>query len=58
MLAIKMKELDLHIKQEERETLLVKLRIIEAETDCGLKLHQLDVKGPELRNRPIPLPWS
>lgn len=33
VMAIKMKELDLRIKQEEHEMLLIKLRIIESETD-------------------------
>ncbi len=40
-LAIKMKELDLLIKQEERETLLVKLRLIEAEADQAFRLQHL-----------------
>ncbi len=50
-LAIKMKELDLQIKQEERETLL-KLRLIEAETDQAFRLQQL--KEQDLKNRPVP----
>lgn len=40
VLAIKMKGLDRRIKQEERETLLIQLRVIEAETDRDLKLRQ------------------
>lgn len=40
VLAIKMKGLDRRIKQEERETLLIQLRVIEAETDRVLKLRQ------------------
>ncbi len=51
-LAIKMKELDLQIKQEERETLLIKLRLIEAETDQAFRLQQL--KEQDLKNRPVP----
>lgn len=57
-LAIKMKELDLRIKQEERETLLVKLRVMEAETDRDSRRRQLGVIGLEREDRPIPLPRS
>ncbi len=55
-LAIKMKELDLLIKQEERETLLVKLRLIEAEADQAFRLQHL--KDQDLKNRPVPKAWS
>ncbi len=47
-----MKELDLLIKQEERETLLVKMCLIEKETDQAFKLQQL--KDQDLKNRPVP----
>ncbi len=52
VLAIKMKELDLLIKQEERETLLVKLHLIEVETDQAFRLQQL--KYQDLKDRPVP----
>ncbi len=52
VLAIKMKELDLLIKQDEHETLLVKLHLIEAETDQAFRLQQL--KYQDLKDRPVP----
>ncbi len=47
-----MKELDLLIKQEERETLLVKMRLIEKETDQAFRLQQF--KDQDLKNRLVP----
>lgn len=52
VLAFKMKELDLLIKQEERETLLIKLRLVEADADQAFRLQQL--KEQDLKNRPVP----
>ncbi len=56
VLAIKMKELDLLINQEERETLLGKLRLIEAETDQACRLQQF--KYQDLKDRPVPVTES
>ncbi len=56
VLAIKMKELDLLINQEERETLLVKLHLIEAETDQACRLQQF--KYQDLKDRPVPVTES
>ncbi len=56
ILAIKMKELDLEIKRQERDTLLVKLRVIEAETDRDIRLRKFERK--EEKNKPVPLPRS
>ncbi len=46
-LAVKMKEMDLWIKQVKHETLLVKLHIIEVKTDQALKLWQLELNDLE-----------
>ncbi len=42
--------------RQERETLLVKLRVIEAETDRDIRLRQFERK--EEKNKPVPLPRS
>ncbi len=47
VLTIKMKELDLLIKQDEHETLLVKLHLIEAETDQAFRLPTVKISGSE-----------
>lgn len=56
LLAFKIKELDYMIKKQEHQTMLVKLRVIEAETDRDIRLRQLDRKVPELKRKPVPLP--
>lgn len=53
-LAVKMKEMDLWIKQVKHETLLVKLHIIEVKTDQALKLRQLELNDLDLKNWPVP----
>ncbi len=53
-LAVKMKEMDLWIKQVKHETLLVKLHIIEVKTDQALKLWQLELNDLDLKNWPMP----
>lgn len=58
LLALKIKELDFMIKKEEHQTMLVKLRVIEAETDRDIRLRQMDSKVPELKSKPVPLPRS
>lgn len=39
-----MKELDFEIKKQESETLLIKLRVIEAETDREIGLRKIEHK--------------
>lgn len=58
LLAFKMKELDFMIKKQEHQAMLVKLRVIEAETDCDIRLRPMEHKVPELKSKPVPLPHS
>ncbi len=52
---LKMKEMNLWIKQVKHETLLVKLHIIEVKTDQALTLRQLGLNDLDLKNWPVPV---
>lgn len=55
-LAVKLKELDLLIKKQECEAQLIKLRVVQAETERAVKLRQLDLQASGRMSRPIPVP--
>lgn len=46
-LAVKLKELDLLIKKQECEAELIKLLVVQAETERAVKLRQLDLQANE-----------
>lgn len=51
-----MKELDLLIKKQECEAELIKLRVVQAETDRVVTLRQLDLQRDQMVSKPIPVP--
>ncbi len=55
-LAVKLKELDLLIKKQECEAGLIKLGVVQAETERAVKLRQLDLQTSGGMSKPIPVP--
>lgn len=58
LLEIKLKELELAIKQQEHETELVHLRVIEVQADRDIKLKTLSLEAEALRYKPVSAPSS
>ncbi len=57
-LVVKLKELDLLIKEKEYDSEVIRLRQIEAEKDCEIQLRKLDLEAQALLRKPVPLPRS
>ncbi len=55
-LAIKLRELDLRVKQEECEAQRIKLRVIEAERERDSERHRHELEALRLHSRPTPSP--
>ncbi|KAL0152923.1 hypothetical protein M9458_051752 [Cirrhinus mrigala] len=58
LLAVRLKELELAIKQQEHETQVVQLRAIEAQVQRDIKLKTLALDAEDLRRKPVPAPRS
>ncbi|KAL1256557.1 hypothetical protein QQF64_012102 [Cirrhinus molitorella] len=55
-LAIKLRELDLQLTQQECEAQRIKLRVIEAEQEWDSERHRFELEALRLRSRPTPSP--